>query len=88
MYGINLKDMGEDELNIPHIKQIFQLLVMQHPNYSEFKIEDSTWAWAHKKSSERKSITFVKIESHLKGEKVHRDASLIRFYKKFFGRKY
>ena len=28
MYGINLEDMGEDELSTPHIKQIFQLLVM------------------------------------------------------------
>lgn len=48
MYGINLDDMGEEERNIPHIKQIFHLLVKQNPNYADFIIEDETWAWAHK----------------------------------------
>ncbi len=46
--GIYLLDMGEDELNQPHIELIFQLLVMQHPDYSHFLVKDNWWAWARK----------------------------------------
>jgi len=45
---ITHRKMGKDELNTPHIELIFRLLVMQHPNYSDFKIQDNHWAWAHK----------------------------------------
>ena len=53
---ISFLEMGEDELNTPHIELIFRLLVMQHPNYSEFKIQDDWWAWAHKISSPEKTL--------------------------------
>ena len=46
--GISIREMGEDERNVPHIELIFRLLVMQHPNYSDFNITDKNWAWAHK----------------------------------------
>lgn len=53
--GVSIRAMGEDEINTPHIERIFRLLVMQHPNYSEFKIVDNWWGWAHKvKSNDRK----------------------------------
>lgn len=50
--------MGEDELHSPHIELIFRLLVMQHPDYSEFKIQSDWWAWAHKINSSSKTLTF------------------------------
>jgi hypothetical protein len=66
--GISLLEMGEDEITTPHIDLIFRLLVMQHPDYSEFKIENDWWAWAHKipgtkkklivSNTKRKSILF------------------------------
>jgi predicted O-methyltransferase YrrM len=46
--GISLRTMGKDELTTPHIELVFQLLVMQHPSYSNFRIEDNCWAWAQK----------------------------------------
>lgn len=46
--GVFMLDMGEDELNQPHIELIFKLLVMQHPDYSHFKVKDYWWAWAQK----------------------------------------
>jgi len=72
MYGINLDDMGDDERKIPHIKQVFHLLVMQHPNYAEFKIEDDTWAWAHK----------VKSDSITIGQKGSLKANLLDYFRK------
>lgn len=55
--GICHREMGEDELNTPHIELIFRLLVMQHPDYSEFKIQnDLWWAWAHKITSSAKTL--------------------------------
>jgi predicted O-methyltransferase YrrM len=45
--GLTHRTMAPDEYAVPHIEAIFRLLVMQHPDYSEFRIEDS-WAFAHK----------------------------------------
>lgn len=46
--GVSMLEMASDELNQPHIELIFQLLVMQHPSYSNFKVKDNWWAWAQK----------------------------------------
>ena len=46
--GISLRTMGPDELEEPHIELIFQFLVMQHPDYTNFRIEDNWWALAQK----------------------------------------
>jgi len=47
--GIMHNSLSEDELKLPHIKEIFELLVMQHPNYGNFIIEESgDWVWAQK----------------------------------------
>lgn len=46
--GILVSQMDEDEKETPHIQLVFQLLVMQHPHYSDFVIEDGAWAWAKK----------------------------------------
>jgi predicted O-methyltransferase YrrM len=50
--GIIHRELSESEREVPHIRQIFHLLVMQHPNYGNFRIqEDSDWAWAQKTNS-------------------------------------
>jgi predicted O-methyltransferase YrrM len=49
-------DMGPDELEQSHISLAFHLLVMQHPDYSEFKIQDDNWGWAHKVQSSSKKL--------------------------------
>lgn len=41
--------MSEEEKRVPHIKEIIELLVLQHPNYSNVVIHsDLDWAWAQK----------------------------------------
>lgn len=46
--GIVHKSLSKEEFELPHIKEIFHLLVMQHPAYDDFKIKGG-WAWARKK---------------------------------------
>ncbi|MDN3492424.1 class I SAM-dependent methyltransferase [Winogradskyella bathintestinalis] len=63
--GISHRRLSEKELTTPHIKAIFELLVMQHPNYGNFIIqEDSDWVWANKiKSPSAKKIKYVHSHS-------------------------
>jgi predicted O-methyltransferase YrrM len=68
--GITHRSMSEEELSIPHIKEVFELLVIPHPHYGNFKIyEDSDWAWAQKVTSPGKTIAYksTKSVSHVIG---------------------
>ncbi|MBN3041121.1 MAG: class I SAM-dependent methyltransferase [Candidatus Omnitrophica bacterium] len=58
--GVKISDLSEDEKHTPHVKEIFELLVKQHPNYSELVIyDDMHWAVARKKLSVNKNYTVV-----------------------------
>ncbi len=58
--GIAHRQLSEDELNLPHVKEIFHLLVLQHPAYSNFKIQqDGDWAWAQKIDMSTKKISYT-----------------------------
>lgn len=46
--GYVFEQMSEEEFAEPHVKAIFELLVMQHPGYSEFEIVDDNVAMARK----------------------------------------
>ncbi len=47
--GIAHRSLSTAELTTPHIKEIFRLLVMQHPDYGNFRIHgEGDWAWAQK----------------------------------------
>ena len=51
--GITHRTLSQDELSRPHIKDIFELLVMQHPSYGEFTLfADNQWAMAKKIGSQ------------------------------------
>lgn len=68
--GISHRSLSTEERRIPHIKEIFHLLVMQHPNYHNFKIENKEWAWAQKKETGfsgrlKKSCKKLKEDSRL-----------------------
>ncbi len=55
--GISHREMSQDQLESPNIELVFKLLVMQHPNYSRFQIDDESWAWAKKVESDVKTVT-------------------------------
>lgn len=54
--GIFVSRMADDELSTPQVEAIFRLLVMRHPDYSEFKTRGD-WAWAHKVAAPRRTLT-------------------------------
>jgi predicted O-methyltransferase YrrM len=59
--GLQHASLGLDELQQSHVALIFKLLVMQHPSYSNFVIEDDRWAWAQKTSKEVKQF---RLDTH------------------------
>ena len=63
--GVSMLEMGEDELCEPHIELIFQLLVMQHPDYSNFLVKDNWWGWAQKSRSGKSEVE-IKLSTQYK----------------------
>jgi predicted O-methyltransferase YrrM len=58
--GITHRSLSEDEQKIPQIKEVFELLVKQHPNYGRLLVwGDGDWALAQKTASDRKTYDVV-----------------------------
>ena len=55
--GVTIRTLSEDEKSEAHVEAIFQLLVMQHPDYSEFKVQDDIWAWARKTQAAKRTLS-------------------------------
>jgi predicted O-methyltransferase YrrM len=56
MDGITIRQLGPDERDEPHVKQIYELLVRQHPSYSNFFLQNECWAWAQKTSDGSRDV--------------------------------
>lgn len=41
--------LSASERREPHVRAVFDLLVRQHPSFSEFVVQDGNWGWAHKR---------------------------------------
>jgi predicted O-methyltransferase YrrM len=53
--GIAHRDLSDEELHIPHVREIFELLVKQHPDYGRFIVrEEDDWAIAQKNMAHEK----------------------------------
>ena len=62
--GVTHRTLSEDELRTPQIREVFELLVKQHPQYSDFKVNaDGNWAMARKIAGDTKHYTFVYDET-------------------------
>ncbi len=46
--GKPLGPLSPREREQPHLRAVFELLVMQHPNFTQFRIEDDWFGWARK----------------------------------------
>ncbi len=58
--GISVRSLSEDEINTPQIEAVFRLLVMRHPAYSNFKLQDGWWAWAQKRGDGSRELSMEK----------------------------
>ncbi|MEM7783785.1 MAG: class I SAM-dependent methyltransferase [Planctomycetota bacterium] len=62
--GISHRSLSSDERKIPQIREVFELLVKQHPNYSGFEVNaDGNWAMARKVKTDQKDYTLVYNET-------------------------
>lgn len=62
--GITHRSLSKDEKETPHIREIFELLVKQHPNYGKLLMLDhGDWVLAQKTMSEVKSYDIVYRET-------------------------
>lgn len=62
--GITHRELSEAEFQTPQIKEVFELLVKQHPNYSHFEINaDGNWAMARKSAEATRKYTVVYDET-------------------------
>jgi predicted O-methyltransferase YrrM len=85
--GISHRSLSKIELETPQIREIFELLVVQHPSYSNFTIlAEGSWAIAQKTgaSSHSKSYSIVYNSSYrdIFAKAFHKTRKYIRRYTK------
>jgi predicted O-methyltransferase YrrM len=56
MDGITIRQLGPDERAQAHVELIYDLLVRQHPSYSNFMVQSKSWAWARKDASGPRTV--------------------------------
>ena len=50
--GIVHRELSEAERTEPHLRAVFDLIVAQHPSFTELKVQDEWWGWARKAPGE------------------------------------
>lgn len=66
--GVSARALSDDQIEQPNVAAIFHLLVVQHPRYANFMVQDHSWAWAQKTRG-RKDIRHTRksrLDSRLK----------------------
>jgi predicted O-methyltransferase YrrM len=54
---MNIAPLSPAERNEPHLRAVFELIVKQHPSFTEFRIQDGWWGWARKAPGEPRRLT-------------------------------
>src|SRR3954449_1019770 len=55
--GIVHRDLSERERTEPHLRAVFDLIVAQHPSFTELSRQDEGWGWARKGPGEPRRYT-------------------------------
>jgi predicted O-methyltransferase YrrM len=50
--GIHHRELSERERSEPHLRAVFDLIVAQHPSFTELRRQDELWGWARKAPGE------------------------------------
>jgi len=50
--GIVHRELSEAERSEPHLRAVFDLIVAQHPSFTELRRQDELWGWARKAPGE------------------------------------
>lgn len=55
--------MSEDEYVTPHMRLAYDLIVRQHPSFTEFRDQDGAWGWAKKAPGQPRRYTLETSQS-------------------------
>jgi predicted O-methyltransferase YrrM len=55
--GIVHRELSEPERTEPHLRAVFELIVAQHPSFTELRVQDDWWGWARKAPGEPRRYT-------------------------------
>ena len=50
--GVAVRALSEPERTEPHLRAVFDLIVRQHPAFTETRVQDDWWGWARKAPGE------------------------------------
>src|SRR5918992_3463173 len=50
--GIVHRELSEPERTEPHLRAVFELIVAQHPSFTDLRVQDEWWGWARKAPDE------------------------------------
>jgi predicted O-methyltransferase YrrM len=53
----NIARMSERERREPHLRAVFDLIVKQHPSFTELRVQDGWWGWARKAPGEPRRLS-------------------------------
>src|ERR671910_576268 len=57
MDGLVHRELSEPERTQPHLRAVFDLIVAQHPSFTELRLQDEWWGWARKAPGEPRRYT-------------------------------
>jgi predicted O-methyltransferase YrrM len=61
--GIVHRDLSEGERTQPHLRAVFDLIVAQHPSFTELRREDEWWGWARKQPGAPRTYSVTTSQS-------------------------
>ena len=50
--GVVHRELSETERSEPHLRAVFDLIVAQHPSFTDVRVQDEWWGWARKAPGE------------------------------------
>jgi predicted O-methyltransferase YrrM len=55
--GIVHRELSAPERSEPHLRAVFELIVAQHPSFTDVRVQDEWWGWARKAPGEPRRYT-------------------------------
>ena len=55
--GIVHRSLSEPERTEPHLRAVFELIVAQHPSFTDLRVQDEWWGWARKAPGQPRRYT-------------------------------
>jgi hypothetical protein len=54
--GVVHRELSEPERTQPHLRAVYELIVAQHPSFTELRVQDEWWGWARKAPGEPRRL--------------------------------